>query len=193
MKKAVIAAATAALIAGSAIAHAAGPADATPPQSAQSAAPQAAPQSAPAATAPAAPQGMPAKQAAAFEAHLAELKGGLKLTPDQEKLWPAFETALRNVANDRTARMAELRTMRQEARQSGQRPARPDMVTRVREASDRMTAMAGELRQVADTLDPLYQSFDAAQKKYFETTARKGLGGFFGMSRPPRGERPNRG
>ncbi|MFG1417808.1 Spy/CpxP family protein refolding chaperone [Xanthobacter sp. V0B-10] len=188
MKKAVIAAATAALIAGSAIAHAAGPADATPPQGTPPAAAQAASPAAPAMGA----ADVSSKRAAAFDAHLADLKSSLKLTPDQEKLWPAFETALRKVAKDRAAHMAERRAERQAARESGQRPARPDMVTRVRTAADRMAAVSAELRQVADALDPLYKSFDAGQKKAFETTARKDLRSFFGMQHP-RGERSGRG
>lgn len=199
MKKIVIAAATAALLAGSAIAHAQGtaaPAAAT--ESAPAAAPQAAAPTTPAApAAPAAQQGRADRRAAAFEANLAELKTGLKLTPDQEKLWPAFETTLRGVAEARAARMGEVRASRQEARQearqSGQRPERPDVVTRARTAADRMTAAAGELRQVADSLDPLYKTFDASQKQFFETTARKDMGGFFGMPHPPRGEHRNRG
>ncbi|WP_454918244.1 Spy/CpxP family protein refolding chaperone [Xanthobacter sediminis] len=191
MKRAVIAAATAAFLAGSAVAHA---------QSAQPAAPQAASPSTPPAAAPATPSPAspaasaagPSKYAAVFETRIADLKAGLKLTPDQEKLWPAFETTLRTVIQDRATRMADFRAARQAA-QSGERPARPDMVARVRAAADRMSAAATELRQVADGLDPLYKSFDAAQKKYFDEAARKGLRGFFGMPHPPRGDRPQRG
>lgn len=194
MKKAVIAAATAAFLAGSALAHAAGPDAATPPQGAQPAAPQGAAPATPPAAAPDASQAGqagPSKYAAVFETRIADLKAGLKLTPDQEKLWPAFETALRGVMQDRATRMAEFRAMRQAA-QSGERPARPDIVTRVRSAADRMSATATELRQVADGLDPLYKSFDAAQKKVFDEAARKGLRSFFGMPHPPRGDRPHR-
>ncbi|MFG1297739.1 MULTISPECIES: Spy/CpxP family protein refolding chaperone [Xanthobacter] len=190
MKRAVIAAATAALLAGSAIAHAAGPADAAAPQSTQQAAPQTA---APPAAAPANPQATAAKRAAVFDARIADLKGALKLTADQEKLWPAFETTLRNVAQERAARMDALHAARQAARQSGQRPARPDMVTRMRAASDRMATASGELRQVADTLDPLYKTFDPAQKKVFEQAARKDLRSFFGTPHPRRGDGPRRG
>ncbi|MFG1477723.1 Spy/CpxP family protein refolding chaperone [Xanthobacter sp. V4C-4] len=185
MKKAVIAAATAALIAGSAIAHAAGPADVAAPSGAQTAAPQAA---APSAT----PQGGPQKDAAQLDTRIAALKDGLKLTPDQEKLWPAFETALRGVVQERTTRVADRRAERQAA-QPGERRERPDPVTRMRAAADRLTANAGELRTLADALDPLYKSFDAAQKKRFEESVRKDLGSFFGMSHPPRGDRPRRG
>lgn len=184
MKKAVIAAATAALIAGSAIAHAAGPADASPTQGAQPAAPQAA---APSATPQAAQP-----NTAQIDSRIAALKDGLKLTADQEKLWPAFETALRGIAQERATRIADRRAARQAA-QPGERRERPDPVTRMRTAADRMTAGAGELRTLADALDPLYKTFDTVQKKRFEEIVRKDLGTFFGMSHPPRGDRPRRG
>ena len=37
-------------------------------------------------------------RAAVVDARIAALKAGLKLTPDQEKNWPAYEAALRNLA-----------------------------------------------------------------------------------------------
>src|SRR5579862_6414275 len=40
----------------------------------------------------------PEDRAALFDAHLAALHVGLKLTPDQEKLWPPLENALRECA-----------------------------------------------------------------------------------------------
>lgn len=185
MKKAVIVAATAALLAGSAIAHAAGPADAAAPQSTQQAAPPAA--------SPAAPPAAGSRQQAAFEANLATLKSGLKLTADQEKLWPAFETAMRNTAQERAGRMAEARARRDAARQAGQgRPARPDMVERMRFAAERMTTNGTEMRQIADTLEPLYTSFDPTQKAFFEQTVRGDLRTFFGIPYPRKGDRPRR-
>ena len=38
----------------------------------------------------------PEDRAAIFDARIAGLKAGLKLTPDQDKLWPNVETALRD-------------------------------------------------------------------------------------------------
>ena len=48
-------------------------------------------------------------EAAFTDARIAALKAGLKLTPAQEKNWPALETALRDVAKDRSARAVEWR------------------------------------------------------------------------------------
>ena len=54
---------------------------------------------------------MSAEDIAAFtDARIAALKAGLELTPDQAKNWPAFEQALRD--------MAELRAQRRKARKS---------------------------------------------------------------------------
>ncbi len=39
-----------------------------------------------------------ADRAAMLDAELAGLKAGLKLNPDQEKLWPSFEAAIRDAA-----------------------------------------------------------------------------------------------
>ena len=51
-----------------------------------------------------------AEQIAAFtDARIAALKAGLKLTPAQEKNWPAFESVLREIAKDRSARAVEWR------------------------------------------------------------------------------------
>ena len=49
-----------------------------------------------------------AEDVAAFtDARVAGLKAGLKLTAEQEKNWPAVETAIRDLAKDRGDRMKE--------------------------------------------------------------------------------------
>ena len=42
------------------------------------------------------------------DARVAALKAGLRLTPEQDKNWPAFEQAYRNLAKLRSDRMAGL-------------------------------------------------------------------------------------
>ena len=46
----------------------------------------------------------PADRAAFLDAGIAALHAGLTLSPEQEKLWPAVETALRTAANNAMAR-----------------------------------------------------------------------------------------
>ena len=48
-----------------------------------------------------------AEDVSAFmDARIAALKAGLRLTPDQEKNWPAFESAVRDMAKARAERWA---------------------------------------------------------------------------------------
>jgi LTXXQ motif family protein len=82
-----------------------------------------------------------AEDFAAFtDARIAALKAGLRLTPAQEKNWPALETALREQAKARGARIAEWHEKAKEPR---------------------------ELEKLADAAKPLYESLDDAQKGRF--------------------------
>src|SRR5258708_23910169 len=100
-----------------------------------------------------------AEDAAAFtDAHIAALKAGLKLTPDQEKNWPAVEAAIRDLAKDRAdrmkarmERMAALREARRGADNAQPAPQpSPDAIARLRECADAMTTRAANLKKLAD-------------------------------------------
>jgi hypothetical protein len=95
------------------------------------------------------------------DARIAALKAGLKLTPEQEKNWPALETALRDQAKTRAERMAQRRA---------DRPSDP--IERLRQRAERMTQHGANLKQLADAAAPLYQSLDEAQKHRFKVLAR---------------------
>jgi hypothetical protein len=100
------------------------------------------------------------------DARIAALKAGLVLTPEQEKNWPAFEQALRE--------MAQLRIQRIQAREAGnqqtQTPATP--FDRLARRADRMAKRGAALKHIADTGAPLYQSLNDAQKDRFKLLAR---------------------
>ena len=121
-----------------------------------------------------------AADVAAFtDARIAALKAGLKLTADQEKNWPAVETALRDNAKERAMRM----NARAERREAGRdntaaRPA-PDAIARMREGSDALTARAAGLKKLADASEPLYKSLDDGQRRRFGELLR--MGGRGGM------------
>jgi hypothetical protein len=125
-----------------------------------------------------------AEDAAAFtDAHLAALKAGLKLTPEQEKNWPAVETAIRDLAKDRAdrmkarmERMAALREARRggDSTQAGPAQPGPDAIARLREGADAMTARAANLKKLADAAEPLYKSLDDSQKHRFGMLLRMG-------------------
>ena len=124
------------------------------------------------------------EDAAAFtDARIAGLKAGLKLTADQEKNWPAVETALRDLAKQRAERMnarAERRTNRRETgRDNAAAQPAPDAIARMREGADAMTARAAGLKTLADASEPLYQSLDDRQKRRFGALLR--MGGRAGM------------
>src|SRR5260370_35048423 len=74
----------------------------------------------------------PEDRAAFIDARIAAVKAGLKLTPDQEKLWPPVEAAVRE--------LAKLRIDRANARMNGQQndsqDARKDPVARLRDRAD---------------------------------------------------------
>jgi hypothetical protein len=99
-------------------------------------------------------------RAALADARIAAVKAGLKLTPDQEKLWPPVEAAVRDFAKLRIDR-ANAR-MRDEA-QDSQKP--DDPVARLRERADTMATTAAAMKRIADAADPLYKTLDDGQKR----------------------------
>ena len=64
-----------------------------------------------------------ADRAAFLDARIAGLKAGLRLSPEQEKLWPPVEGALRETAVKRDARVDAFRREREQRRQPEGRPA----------------------------------------------------------------------
>ena len=100
--------------------------------------------------------------AAFADARIAALKAALKLTPAQEKNWPAVEQAVRDISKDRIAE-------REARRVAGQRT---DVTERLRDRADALTTRAAALRRLADAEKPLYQSLDEAQKRRFGMALR---------------------
>jgi zinc resistance-associated protein len=96
------------------------------------------------------------------EARLAALKAGLVLTPEQEKLWPAFEQAARDFAKLRTDRMTAMHNVQPGA----------DPVARLRQRATAMTDTGAALQKLADATDPLYKSLDDSQKRRFAVLNR---------------------
>ncbi len=103
----------------------------------------------------------PEDRAAFTDARIAAVKAGLKLTPDQEKLWPPVEAAVRD--------FAKLRIDRANARMNAQRDdssEKPDdPVARLRERADTMATTASAMKRIADAADPLYKTLDDGQKR----------------------------
>lgn len=123
----------------------------------------------------------PADLAAFTDARIAALKAGLELTPDQQKNWPAFEQALRDLAQLRAQRIeARQARMQQGGAQPGAAPqpggtAQPGQTgpfDRLAHRADAMAKTSAALKKVADAGAPLYQSLNDGQKERFKTLAR---------------------
>jgi LTXXQ motif family protein len=85
------------------------------------------------------------------------IKAALQLTPEQEKLWPAVEEAIRARAETRQRRLAAL----------GERMGQwrdVDPVQLYRQRADVLADRAAGLRKLADAWQPLYQSLTPDQK-----------------------------
>ena len=131
------------------------------------------------------------------DARIAALHAGLKLTAEQEKNWPAVESALRDLAKQRSERFA--------ARASADRPKDP--IERLSLRADMMTQNGAALKKLSEAAGPLYKSLDEGQKHRFAMLARfndresmngrgphghRGMGGWMhrGPSGPDRGPQP---
>jgi len=88
---------------------------------------------------------------------VAVVKAALQLTPDQEKLWPAVEEAIRARAESRFRRLSALR---ERLAQSGD----IDPVQFYRQRADALADRAASLKKLADAWQPLYQSLTPDQK-----------------------------
>ncbi len=95
-----------------------------------------------------------------MDAKLAGMKTALKLTSEQEKLWPVFETAVRDGARMRMETMGAMRE-----HMKGEQPASP--IAMMSEMSEHMAKMSEALKKVADAAKPLYDSLNEEQKSHF--------------------------
>jgi zinc resistance-associated protein len=99
------------------------------------------------------------------DARIAALKAGVRLTPDQDKNWPAFEQAYRNLAKLRSDRIAGA---------AGQTQGADDqsMIDRLQRRAERISQYGAALQDLAKAAKPLYASLDDAQKRRFVTLSR---------------------
>lgn len=93
------------------------------------------------------------------DARIAALKAGLKLTPAQEKNWPAVEAAIRDAAKARAARWAEFREKFKD--EEGHK----NLIERLQHRAKALEARGADLLKLADASKPLYDSLDDSQKR----------------------------
>lgn len=106
-----------------------------------------------------------ADRKAFFEARLASIKAGLSLTEEQQKLWPAVESAVRDMVKQREE-------WRERVRKEG-RPANP--ADRMKQAGEMMTARGAAMTKMADAAKPLYASLSDEQKRRLQMLMRGGM------------------
>jgi len=121
---------------------------------------------------------MSAEDLSAFaDARIAAVHAGLKLTGEQEKSWPVVESAMRDLAKQRSDRFA--------ARASADRPKDP--IERLNLRAEVLMQRGAVLKKLADAAGPLYKSLDDGQKHRLMVLAK--LGGHDGGDRGDRGHR----
>ncbi|MDQ6703245.1 MAG: Spy/CpxP family protein refolding chaperone [Pseudomonadota bacterium] len=96
----------------------------------------------------------PADRAAFLDARIAALHAGLKLAPEQEKLWPAVETAVRTAAKSAMDRRQKFK----------EAPAPASLVDRLRRRGENVVARGQNLEAIADAAAPLYATLSEDQK-----------------------------
>lgn len=107
----------------------------------------------------------PEDRAAFADARIAAIHAGLKLTPDQEKLWPPVEAAVRDFAKMKIDRANARMKAEADDQQKDQQAKDEDPITRLRERADHMAATSAALKKIADAADPLYKTLDESQKR----------------------------
>ncbi len=102
-----------------------------------------------------------ADRATIVEARIAAIKAGLRLAPAQEKDWDNLEKVARQVIAARAARQKEAM---KEAAAFGDKD---DVVSGMKLASKDLIARGEELEKVAEAAAPLFASMDAVQRHNF--------------------------
>jgi zinc resistance-associated protein len=100
---------------------------------------------------------------AMMDAGLGGMKAALKLTPNQDPLWEAFENAIRGAGK---ARMDDMRQMMENRE-------RMSSVERMDATAGYMARRADELKRISEAAKPLYGSLDDTQKHKFELLGRE--------------------
>ena len=94
-------------------------------------------------------------------------KAALQLTPDQEKLWPPVESAIRARAEDRRARVAKIQeTVGRRADESRADVLRNrDPITFLQRRSEALAQRSADLDKLAEAWQPLYKTLTPEQRQ----------------------------
>ena len=101
------------------------------------------------------PEFTPADRAAFLDARIAALHAGLKLTPDQEKLWPPLEAAVRASVKSAMERLEKRRNAAQ----------KENIIDRLRERGESAVEHGQNIQAIAAAAAPLYAALNEDQKR----------------------------
>jgi hypothetical protein len=95
------------------------------------------------------------------------IKSALQLTPDQEKLWPPIEEAIRSRAQDREERLDATVGLAQARRDRGivESMRNRNPIDFMHRRADNLTQQAEDLDKLADAWQPLYRTLTPEQKR----------------------------
>ena len=95
------------------------------------------------------------------------VKAALQLTPEQEKYWPAVESAIRARAEDRKARLAKIgETVGKRADENRVEVLRNrDPIAFLQRRSEELAQRSADLDKLAETWQPLYQTLSPEQRQ----------------------------
>jgi hypothetical protein len=111
-------------------------------------------------TQPGTPQLTAEQIVANSDANIERIKKELNLTPEQEKHWPQFASAMHYLGNNGAERL-NLRIAR------AKRDPPDDIVEQMRNEAQFLVDRAADQRSVADSAEPLFASLDDKQKQVF--------------------------
>jgi hypothetical protein len=111
-------------------------------------------------TQPGAPQLTADQIVATSDANIERIKTELKLTPEQEKHWAGFNSAMHNLGHNGADRL-NLRVAR------AKRDPPDDIIEQMRNEAQFLNDRAVDQRNVADAAEPLFASLDDKQKVVF--------------------------
>jgi hypothetical protein len=95
------------------------------------------------------------------------VKAALQLTPDQEKLWPPVESAIRARAEDRKGRVAKIQeTVGRRADESRVENFRNrDPIAFLQRRSEALAQRSADLDKLAEAWQPLYKTLSPEQRQ----------------------------
>ena len=108
-------------------------------------------------------------------ARTARIKADLRLTPEQDKHWPGFESAMVEIGKINADRLMAEQT------EGTQQKGPIDIIEQLRMQSKYLSARSADRKKLADAAEPLFASLNDQQKRRFAEE-------LLGLSRWPEGD-----